>query len=175
MSLSPALTTGSGTRTGTGVGGEGAATRLEFGEEKRLKSGKENQSTLGNENWLKSGREKPPKPGKELAVAAPMTASAARDTAITGTRLKATCGAASGCLSPCVSLSRVSVTCVPYVSAQPLPIAGQQNKRAIAATNRPWLARACPPEFGSNHRLVWLMIGYSRDQPIPVPVGAKSI
>jgi hypothetical protein len=47
-----------------------------------------------------------------------MTARAARDTAITGTRLEATCCANSGCLSPCVSLSGSSVTCVPYVSAQ---------------------------------------------------------
>jgi hypothetical protein len=67
---------------------------------------------------LKSGKEKPPKLGKELAVAAPMTARAARDTAITGTRLEATCCANPGCLSPCVSLSGSSVTCVPYVSAQ---------------------------------------------------------
>jgi hypothetical protein len=59
---------------------------------------------------LKSGKEKPPKPGKELAVAAPMTARAASDTAITGTRFDAACGAASGCLSPCVSLSGASVT-----------------------------------------------------------------
>jgi hypothetical protein len=91
---------------------------LKFGGEKRLKSGKANRSTPGKENGLKSGREKPPKLGKELAVAAPMTAMAARNTAITGTGLEATCGVASGCLSPCVSLSGASVTCVPYVSAQ---------------------------------------------------------
>jgi hypothetical protein len=56
--------------------------------------------------------------GKELAVAAPMTAKAAKDTIITGTRLEAFCGAASGCLAPSVALSGVSATCVPYVSAQ---------------------------------------------------------
>src|SRR3979490_3027883 len=101
MSLSPALTTGSGTRTGAGLGGGGgAATRLTFGGEKRLKSGKENRSALGNENRLKSGREKPPKLGKELAVAAPMTARAARDTAITGTRLEAACRGAPGAFLP---------------------------------------------------------------------------
>jgi hypothetical protein len=69
---------------------------------------------------LKSGKEKRSKLGKELAVAAPMTAKAAKDTAIAGTRLEATCCAASGCLSPCVSLSRASATCVPYGSAQSL-------------------------------------------------------
>jgi hypothetical protein len=42
-------------------------------------------------------------------------------------------------------------------------------------TNQQWLARACPPEFGSNHGLVWLMIGYSRDQPTSVPVRARSV
>jgi hypothetical protein len=47
-------------------------------------------------------------------------------------------------------------------SREILPIAGQQNKRAVAVTNRQWLARAGPPEFGSNHGLVWLMIGFQR-------------
>src|SRR4051794_31801150 len=114
MSLSPALTTGSGIRTGAGIGGGGgggAATWLTLGVEKRLKSGKENRSTLGSENWLKPGKEKPPKLGRELAVAAPMTTRAARDTAITGIRLEAACGAASGGLSACVSLSDAPVTC----------------------------------------------------------------
>jgi hypothetical protein len=69
---------------------------------------------------LKSGKEKRFKLGKELAVAAPMTAKAAKDTAIAGTRLEATCCAAAGCLSPCVSLFRASATCVPYGSAQSL-------------------------------------------------------
>jgi hypothetical protein len=67
---------------------------------------------------LKFGKEKLLKFGKELAVAAPMTAKADKDTTIAGTRLEAPCCAASGCLSPCVSLSGVSATCVPYVSAQ---------------------------------------------------------
>ena len=57
-----------------------------------------------------------------------------------------------------------------WPSREILPIAGRQNKRAIAVTDRQWLARACPPEFGSNHGLVWLMIGYSRDQPTSMPV-----
>ncbi|SDJ75376.1 hypothetical protein SAMN05444171_0809 [Bradyrhizobium lablabi] len=60
-------------------------------------------------------------------------------------------------------------------SREILPIAGQQNKRAAAVRNQQWLARACPPEFGSNHGLVWLMIGYSRDQPTSVPVRARSV
>jgi hypothetical protein len=111
---------------------------------------------------LKSGNEKPPKLGKELAVTAPMTAKAARDTAITGTRLEATCRAASGCLSPCVSLSGASATCVPYVSARsqdssPSPVS--KKKASHRGTNQQWLARAWPPEFGSNHGLIWLMIG----------------
>src|SRR5260221_7959329 len=46
-----------------------------------------------------------------------MTAKADKDTTIAGTRLEAHCCAASGCLSPCVSLSGVSATRVPYVSA----------------------------------------------------------
>src|SRR5712664_1893176 len=118
MSRNPALTTGSGTRTGAGLGGGGAATRLKFGGEKRLKSGKEKRSKLD----------------KELAVAAPMTAKAAKDTAITGTRFEASCCAASGCLSPCVSLSGASATCVPYVSAQsqdssPSPVSKTKKSR----------------------------------------------
>jgi hypothetical protein len=47
-----------------------------------------------------------------------MMAKADKDTTIAGTRLEAPCGAASGGLSPGVSLSGVSATCVPYVSAQ---------------------------------------------------------
>src|SRR5258708_5632939 len=47
-----------------------------------------------------------------------MTTKADKDTPIAGTRLEAPCRAASGCLSPCASLSGVSVTCVPHVSAQ---------------------------------------------------------
>src|SRR3954453_12019577 len=120
MSLSPALTTGSGTRTGAGIGGGGggAATCLTLGVEKRLKSGKENRSTLGSENWLKPGREKPAELGRGLAVAAPMTTRAAKDTAITVGRREAACGAALGGFSACVSLSDAPVTCVPYVSAK---------------------------------------------------------
>jgi hypothetical protein len=84
---------------------------------------------------LKFGKEKLLKFGKELAVAAPMTAKADKDTTIAGTRLEAPCCAASGCLSPCVSLSGVSATCVPYVSAhQPsrkiFPRRDQKNKKS---------------------------------------------
>src|SRR5207245_1573695 len=50
-----------------------------------------------------------------------------------------------------------------------------KTKRAIAVIHRQWLARACPPEFSSNHGLVWLMIGYSRDPPTSVPVRARSV
>ena len=45
----------------------------------------------------------------------------------------------------------------PVARFVPSPVS--KDKRAIAVTNQPWLARACPPEFGSNHGLVWLMIG----------------
>jgi len=112
---------------------------------------------------LKSGKEKRPKLGKELAVAAPMTAKAAKDTAITGTRLEASCCAASGCLSPCVSLSGASATCIPYVSAQsqdssPSPVSKTKKSRR-AWTSQQRLARDCPPEFSLNHGLLWLMIG----------------
>jgi hypothetical protein len=70
--------------------------------------------------------------GKELAVAAPMTAKADKDTTIAGTRLEARCCAASGCLSSCVSLSGASATCVPYVSAQSQDFlaADQKNKKS---------------------------------------------
>ena len=146
MSRSPALATGSGTRTGAGLGGGGAATRLEVGGEKRLKSGKENRSTLGKENCLKSGREKPPKLGKELAVAAPMTVRAARYTAITDTWLEATFGAASGCLPPCVSLPGASVTCVPYVSAQSRDSSHRRSaKQNSHRGDKPTMARARLP------------------------------
>jgi hypothetical protein len=58
-------------------------------------------------------------------------------------------------------------------SREILALAGQQNKRAIAVTNQQWLARARPPEFRSNHALVWLMIRYSSDRPTAVPVRAR--
>jgi len=85
---------------------------------------------------LNSGKEKRSKLGKELAVAAPMMARAAKDTAIAGTRLEATCCAASGCRSRCVCLSDVSATCVPYVSAQsqdfsPPPINKPRKSRRV--------------------------------------------
>src|SRR5271168_1544846 len=64
---------------------------------------------------LKSGNEKRSKSGKELAVAAPMTAKAAKDTAIASTRPEGPSSTASGCMPP---MSGVSATCVPYVSIQ---------------------------------------------------------
>jgi hypothetical protein len=93
-----------------------------------------------------------------------MTAKADKDTTIAGTRREARCGAASGGLSPCVSLSGVSATCVPHVSAQSQDFlaADQQNKKAVAWTIQRRLARDCPPKFGLNHGLIWLMISYSQ-------------
>jgi hypothetical protein len=137
---------------------------LKFGGVKRLKSGQDKRSKLGKENWLKSGKEKRSKLGKELAVAAPMTAKAAKDTAIAGARFEATCCAASGCLSACVSLSRASATCVPHGSAQspdssPSPV----SKNVSRGRFQRRLARDRPPEFGLNHGLIWLTIGYSRE------------
>jgi hypothetical protein len=128
--------------TGSGIGaeavsrGDGATKRLKSGKEKRLKFGIE-KLKFGIEKRLKSGIEKLKfdiekrlKSGKELAVAAPMMAKADKDTIIAGTRREAPCCAASGCLSPWVSLSGVSATCVPYVSAQSQDFlaADQQNK-----------------------------------------------
>src|ERR1700738_5200094 len=94
-----------------------------------------------------------------------MTAKADKDTTIAGTRLEAACCAASGCLSPCVSLSGVSATCVPYVSAQSQdffspPI--RKTKRAVAWAIQRRLSRDCPTKFGLNHGLIWLMISYSQ-------------
>src|ERR1700709_173394 len=141
MSLSPALTTGSGTRTGAGtgtgagLGGGSAATRLKFGEEKRLKSGTETRSKRARE-----------KRGKKWAPAAPMAIRAASDTAITGTRLEATCGAASGCLSPCVSLSAASVTCVPHALAQSRDSSHRQSAQQTSHRgDKPASARARLP------------------------------
>jgi hypothetical protein len=85
---------------------------------KRLKLGKEKPLKSGKEKRLKLGKDKRFKFGKALAVAAPMTAKAEKDTNIALTRLEAACFAASGCLSPGVSLSGVSATCVPYESAR---------------------------------------------------------
>jgi hypothetical protein len=91
--------------------GKEKATRSKFGREKakRSKFGMEKPLNFGNENWWKID--------EKFAMAAPVTARAANDTTIAGTRLEAPRGAASGCLSPWVSFSGVSVTCVPYVSA----------------------------------------------------------
>ena len=98
-------------------------------------------------------------------MAAPMTARAAKDTAIAGTRLDAPSRAASGCLSPCVALSGVSATCVPYVVspvARFFPAADQQNKKEPSRGRCSDDSRDSPPKFGLNHGLIWLMIGYSR-------------
>ena len=106
-------------------------TRLKFGGEKRLKSGNEKRSRPGKENWLKSGKEKRSKLGKELAVAAPMTARAAKDNAIAGTRFEATCCAPSGRLSPL----RFLIPCFGHLRSLRLspvakffPVAGHQEK-----------------------------------------------
>src|SRR5689334_3051758 len=118
MSLSAAATMGSGAG---GLGGDGAAMRLDFGAGLRLKFGQERLSNFGKETETRSklGGEKRSKLGKEkfgreLAVAAPRIASAASDTMVTVTRLEAPCGAAPGCLSPCASFSGVSATCIPH-------------------------------------------------------------
>ncbi|MBR1225317.1 MULTISPECIES: hypothetical protein [unclassified Bradyrhizobium] len=89
---------------------------------------------------MKTGIEKPPKLGKELAVAAPMMAMAASETANFGTGLEATRGAASGCLSPCVSLPGASATCVPYVSAH-----RRSAKQKSHRGDKPAMARARLP------------------------------
>src|SRR6478672_2877029 len=113
----------------------GAAGRLKVGREKRSKLGKEKRLKFGKERLLKFGNDRRLRFGKELAVAAPMMAKADKDAIITGIRFEATCGAASGCLSPCVSLSGASVTCVPYVSAPSQDFSSQ-----------PRLSRECSPD-----------------------------
>ena len=105
--FSVALTAGSNFGAEAASCGDRAAKGLKFGKETRSKFGKETR--------LKSGKEKRSKSGKELAVAAPMTAKAAKDTAIASTRFEAPSSAASGWLPP---MSDVSATCVPYVSIQ---------------------------------------------------------
>src|SRR3981189_1194260 len=98
-------------------------------------------------------------------MAAPTTAKADKDTTIAGTRPEALCCAASGCLSPCVSLSGVSATCVPYVLAHSQDFSSppiRKAKRAVAWTIKPRLSRDCPTKFGLNHGLIWLMISYSQ-------------
>jgi hypothetical protein len=139
---------------------------------KRLKLGREKPLKFGKERRLKSGKEKWLKFGKALAVAAPMTANANRHTTIARTRLEAPCSASGG-LSPCVPLSGVSATCVPYVSARsrdfPSPPI-RKTKRAVAWTIQRRLSRDSPHKFGFNHGLIWLMIGYaqlSRREAIP--------
>src|SRR5713226_4332853 len=94
-----------------------------------------------------------------------MTAKAAKDTTNAGTRLEAPCGAASGFLSPCVSLSGVSATCVPYVSARSQDFSSppiRKTTRAVAWTIQRRLSRDCPTKSGLNHGLIWLMISYSQ-------------
>jgi hypothetical protein len=113
----------------------------------------------------KFGKEKRLKFGKKFAVAAPMTARANKDTTIAGTRLETACGAGSGCLSPWVSLSGVSATCVPYVSGQSQDFslaAVSKTKKAVARAVQRRFSRDSPSEFGLNHGLIWLMISYSQ-------------
>jgi hypothetical protein len=141
--------------TGSGIGAEtfGIGTEaVTCGDcaVKRSKFGKVKRSKLGKENFGKDN-EKRSRLGKELAVAAPMTANADKDTTIAGIRLEAACCGASGGLSPCVSLSGVSATCVPLrVSpiARFLLAADQQHKkRAVAWTIRRRLSRDCPTQI----------------------------
>jgi hypothetical protein len=94
-----------------------------------------------------------------------MMAKADKDTTIAGTRLEAPCCGASGCFSPCGSLSGVSATCVPYVSAQSQefsspPISKTKKSRRMddPATT---FARLLT-QIGLNHGLIWLMISYSQ-------------
>src|SRR4051812_27649060 len=120
MSFNAALTIGSGFGAAAILRGGGAAERLKFGREKRSKFGndKERWSKFGKE---KLGQETLAEFGRELAVAAPMMASAARDTSVAVTRVEAPCGTASGCPSSSTSLSGVSATCVSNIIS---PVAG---------------------------------------------------
>jgi hypothetical protein len=156
--------------TGSGIGAEtfGIGTEaVTCGDcaTKRSKFGKVKRSKLGKENFGKDN-EKRSRLGKELAVAAPMTAKADKDTTIAGSRLDAPCGGASGGLSPCVSLSGVSATCVPLrVSplARFLLAADQQHKKEPSRGRSGDDSRAiAPPKFSLNHGLIWLTISYSQ-------------
>jgi hypothetical protein len=101
--------TGSGIRTEAVSRGGGAVKRLKSGSETLLKLGQERPSKFGSARRLKLGKAKW-KFGKAFAVAAPTTASAAKDTMTTGIRPDGPFGAASGFLLSCVALSGVSVT-----------------------------------------------------------------
>jgi hypothetical protein len=119
---------------------------------------------------LKSGKEKRLKSGKELAVAAPITTKAAKDTAIAGTRFEAPSSAASGCLSP---WSGVSATRVPYritPVARFFLAADQQNKK------EPLRGRSSgdPRVIAHPNRLKsWAYM--VNDQLFPGPLGCEAI
>jgi len=147
MSLSPSLTTGSGT-SGGGI----AATRLGFGGEKRLKSPEADGSALDENNCLKTGKADRLKLGRETMVA-PMTVSAASETAMTGTRFEATSGGASGTasgrLGPYTSPFGTSVTCVPLLlrpAAGSLPSPVNTTKHPVSVAKGAADA-GCSPEF----------------------------
>jgi hypothetical protein len=82
-------------------------------------------------------------------MAAPMIATAARDTTVTVRRLEASCSTATGCLSPCASFSGASATCGPHLSAQSQHFPRRQSaqQRAIASTTQRRLSRDCPFKF----------------------------
>jgi hypothetical protein len=48
-----------------------------------------------------------------------------------------------------------------------VPAADQENKKAVARTIQRRLSRDSPLKFRLNHRLIWLMISYSRVSPRP--------
>ena len=99
------MMTGSGIAGGAVFCGGFAATRLKFGQEKSeeksgqekfaesksSKFGKDERSNVGKETRSNSGKARRSNFGMELAVAAPMTASAARDTTVTVRRPEAPC------------------------------------------------------------------------------------
>src|SRR5947208_4890081 len=93
-----------------------------------------------------------------------MTANADKDTTIAGTRLEAPSCTTSGCLSPCVSLSGVSATCIPYVSAQSQDFLRRRSakqkepSRGQSSDDSRAIAQA---KSGVNHGLIWLKISYS--------------
>ena len=87
-----------------------------------------------------------PKLGKKLALAAPMTVRAARDSAITGTWLEATCGAAVGLLVPL----RFLVRCFGHLRARLAQSRDSSHRRSAKQKShrgdkQAWLARLAHP------------------------------
>src|ERR1700694_1931386 len=93
-----------------------------------------------------------------------MMAKADKDATIAGTRPEGFCTAASGGLSPWVSLSGVSATCVPYVPAQSQDFPRRRSAKPTQSRHmeNPATSAICPPKFGLNHGLIWLRIGYAQ-------------